>query len=205
MVQVCASWTIFFKKALHEYKSMVAGVIPHAAPNHENVRTEAVACPHCEKSFPYHKLSSHMFSQHGIRNNVRNYISGTICVCCLKDFHTRRKIVHHISFRSPRCKAHLLKCESISSEEYCKLEEESTRNVKHLMHLGRSALYSDCRPCRVSGPLQHSLSPWYDPHKSAWKIGHRVRTGCCIHKTLFWYCDIVSILPYTKHYSTSQP
>ena len=105
-----------------------------------------------------------MFSQHGIENDIRKYISGTICVCCMKDSHTRKKIVHHVSFRSPRCKKYWLSCEPISSEEYCKLETESTTSVRHPMHIGRSPLYSDPRPCRVTGPIQHC---------AALKIGHR--------------------------------
>ena len=69
-----------FKRALFEYEDMVAGEIPLLAPNLDNFRVEVVACTHCDKTFPYHKLRSHMFSQHGIKKDIRKYISGTICV-----------------------------------------------------------------------------------------------------------------------------
>ena len=144
-----------FKKALYEYKDMVAGEIPHVAPSLDIVRTELTACTMCNKTLPHYKLSSHMFSKHGIKNNIRKHISGTVCICCMKDFHTRKKIVHHVSFRSPKCKTYWLSRDPIPQEDYCRLESESTSLVKHLNHIGRSALYSDSRPCRITGPLQH--------------------------------------------------
>ena len=130
-----------FKDALKEYKSMVAGTIPSVEPKVDSFRTELTPCPYCDKQLPFYKLASHLYAKHGIKNNIRAHVSGTICICYRKDFHTRKKLIHHISFRSAQCKKRWLRSPCIPEDEYRNLELQSSIECKQLAAIGRSALF----------------------------------------------------------------
>ena len=59
-----------------------------------------------------------------------------------------------MSFRSVQCKRRWLTSALIPEEEHKALDVESILGCKKLVVVGRSALYSDSKPCRVQGPLQ---------------------------------------------------
>ena len=64
-----------------------------------------VSCPECSMCFRNaQEMSIHRFRKHNVKNSLRSLIGGTVCVCCLKQFHTRFKILSHISQASKKCR-----------------------------------------------------------------------------------------------------
>ena len=94
-----------------------------------------------------------MFSKHRIKSSVRLAIPGTICCCCLMDFHTRVDLHHHIAYRSPECKLYYSTLPPLDPVLYAELEAEESKAVKALEAAGRSIVYHPVHTQRVPGPL----------------------------------------------------
>ena len=111
-------------------------------------------CPECSKSFTFQAIGTHMFRAHGKKNEVRQLVEGTICLACLKDFNTRSKLLHHVSFRCKNCKDfYQYNILPMSEETFDKAEKETAKCRASLKALGRSPLYSHLPVKRLCGPV----------------------------------------------------
>ena len=55
-------------------------------------------CPECERDFDRSdKLASHRHRVHGAKTGARLYAVGSHCGACLKEFHTRERLVYHLN------------------------------------------------------------------------------------------------------------
>ena len=64
---------------------------------------EWVRCPLCSKTFAdMQACISHGARAHGLKNERRNYVVSTHCACCMKEFWTRERALHHLK-RAERC------------------------------------------------------------------------------------------------------
>ena len=63
------------------------------------------SCPAGAKTWPTRAaLRSHMMSKHGWRNPWRQFVAGSSCPVCQKQFHTRARAVDHLAHRAERCR-----------------------------------------------------------------------------------------------------
>ena len=63
------------------------------------------SCPAGAKTWPTRAaLRSHMMSKHGWRNPWRQFVAGSCCPVCQKQFHTRARPVDHLAHRAERCR-----------------------------------------------------------------------------------------------------
>ena len=111
-------------------------------------------CNLCQKIFATKaKLAVHMFGQHSVRRPVVSKILSSVCTVCLVDFQTRRRMIAHVSERSPICELYYLACEDVGVEE---LEAANLRDLEEARILkasGRRDVYCQNRCVRVPGPL----------------------------------------------------
>ena len=112
------------------------------------------ACPECDMCFKNdQELSLHRFRKPNVKNSLRSLIGGTVCVCCLKQFHTRYKILSHISQASKKCRVFYEKCvPPIPFEEQEKLDAQDTIARRKLRHEGRSNRFHPIPTLQCSGP-----------------------------------------------------
>ena len=61
-------------------------------------------CPECGHLFEgLRALGPHRYRVHGVRRLVRDYVDGTVCGACLMEFHSRRRLIHHLQFSGTHC------------------------------------------------------------------------------------------------------
>ena len=133
----------------------------------QNKPTEALAPIEAPKWFCYQcglicdsiqHLFRHAKDEHEYVCPFRVRVQGSVCIGCLKDFHSRERLVKHLKGRSSRCAGIVLKYRAPLPTEV--FDEETARDA-----VGRRAMYVQCRrasavdmpPMRLlHGPL---LSP----------------------------------------------
>ena len=95
-------------------------------------------CPECGAFFhTAHRLSSHRWAAHRVRNSARLYASGPSCAACLKFFHTRPRLIHHLAYRSPHCLALLQDLwPPLDEEEAQRLDAQDARDARALKQAG---------------------------------------------------------------------
>ena len=124
------------------------------------VHEEQHQCEICIRVFATkQELSAHNFVSHGLKSVLRNKIVKTSCLCCMKQFHTRSKLHHHIAYLNKKCRRyyfeHVCDCDP---EEVSILEDIETVNVRKLVKSGRSKIYHPLKPIRIPGPLHVIIS-----------------------------------------------
>jgi hypothetical protein len=111
-------------------------------------------CPFCKALFSFQALGTHMFRAHDVKNPIRQLVSGSICFGCLNQYNTRSKLLHHVSFRSKRCKQYYHNViPPLSAAVFAKAEDETALCRKKLKAAGRSPLYDPLPVVRVQGPV----------------------------------------------------
>ena len=74
-----------------------------APPVPDNNNLGEFTCIVCQKAFPSRQQQSvHAFAAHGVKDVIGLYVNTTHCIICLKEFHTRARLLQHIAYRSDR-------------------------------------------------------------------------------------------------------
>ena len=61
-------------------------------------------CYECGRDFGSKAaLSMHAYRVHGYTSPAKRYAPGSSCICCMKEFWTRPRLLHHLSCNSKRC------------------------------------------------------------------------------------------------------
>ena len=53
-------------------------------------------------------MRSHQFKVHNITNSIRKFVEGGTCPVCPKMFHSRTRLLHHLTMRAKRCNEYIL-------------------------------------------------------------------------------------------------
>ena len=115
----------------------------------------AWSCGDCDEVFlSARALSSHRFMQHGVKLTCRDKLTETHCPVCLNEFHTRARLVVHISRASPICN-------SVLEEHYgpeppelvLQAEEMSKQQDREFRRMGRHRTWAEFPSFRREGPL----------------------------------------------------
>lgn len=130
-----------------------------------------VKCPQCGIELAANKLCGHLAKSHGVRNPLKPYVQGSICVLCLRDFQSRQKLVNHLCYHSNKCKQYYLtSVPKLEPEVFLKEEKQTAEVQKRLRHMGMGPLWSELPITRVQGPL---LPIMYEKRKP----GRKTRVG----------------------------
>ena len=112
-------------------------------------------CTICKHQVRNHAgLSSHMFLAHGVKCPCRRHVSGTVCPCCLTEYHSRERLIRHLvpSQTTPLnpCRAFVLGLPPLPQDEFEMWESQKSayNNVKKGLH----PLFAHLPAFRVSGP-----------------------------------------------------
>ena len=69
---------------------------------------ECVSCPSCERQFKdSHAVQVHRMRVHGWLHEARRMLNTTHCTCCLKEFHSRTRVLAHVMAKSAVCRLNL--------------------------------------------------------------------------------------------------
>ncbi len=108
-------------------------------------------CPYkCDSN---QQLALHLFKHHGIKDNIRLYVSGTRCPICLTEFWQREVLLNHIRRGRTPCKRQVLLRGPVLTESQSvelDLELRPFFQKQHRCGLRRHAVDTPCM--RVQGP-----------------------------------------------------
>ena len=117
----------------------------------------SIQCHLCSLTFANsHKLSGHLSRAHHVRHPARAYAGGNgICRVCLKCFHNRPRLIHHLRQCSKICLEHMVSTfPKFSLEMISSLDEEDRVSAACARAAGKSKLLAQVPVIRASGPLR---------------------------------------------------
>ena len=88
-----------------------------------SVSADVFECADCPRAFPTEvQLKSHRAKLHAYRNPLHYLITGTVCIRCSVDFHSRTRLYKHV-YRMILCHDHYHNVATPMSElELCSIE-----------------------------------------------------------------------------------
>eukprot|EP00434_Breviolum_minutum_P012794 symbB.v1.2.011275.t1/scaffold753.1/size277516/11 len=94
------------------WKGRLQQQLEHVGLKFEMQQPEPEFQPHqcnlCEAKFATYKaLSVHMYKQHQQHARERQYMEGTVCLSCLKEFHSTQRLRQHLQWKPDGCLRHL--------------------------------------------------------------------------------------------------
>ena len=156
------------------------GQFAHVSSDLEGMHT----CADCGKQFASNcGLAVHMARVHGVRRPAPSYAGrdGT-CASCKRGFHTRLRLVHHLSYSSPRCLEWcILHMEPMPDHDREVLDREDADQRRKDKREGRSFLATECALCigKLTPLAQDSIRVRH--HRSGWFLLGRVFVGQWVH------------------------
>ena len=131
-------------------------------------------CGQCTLKFASEQSRSlHLFKAHGVKNQMRQYVEGTFCPVCLRQFWTRERVVNHIRYRSQVCKVNLLlagPCLSVDEADNLDVVEYGAN--LNLQKKGRRRHHADLPVIRLQGPLRTVFAIGRESNHHALGRGH---------------------------------
>ena len=110
------AWCSFVRAFPGQWKAIVhdavashgsAGIRPHVVRN--DVLACRTTCYECGQTFVSKAaMATHAYRRHGYQNPARKFSPGTSCECCLREFWTRVRLIHHLSCSSKACLARIM-------------------------------------------------------------------------------------------------
>ena len=104
-----------------------------------NTQVQSRSCAICNTSFlTVQKLKLHQYRVHGIKHPLRRHITGNSCPCCLRYFHTRNTVLHHLRYPTRHCYKRLFEQQPfLSKEESDQLDEQENERQKQARKAGQ--------------------------------------------------------------------
>ena len=98
------------------------------------------------------QLNSHKAAKHGWRNPIRALVVGSVCPSCMKDHHTRPRLIHHLSRSNWCCETMRRWRAPLPPEEVLAADMADRADAKRLKLLGRPPLWAELPAYRRKGP-----------------------------------------------------
>eukprot|EP00438_Fugacium_kawagutii_P033167 Skav231895 [mRNA] locus=scaffold960:54432:56540:+ [translate_table: standard] len=116
-------------------------------------------CDDCQASFNSYKgLCSHAFKCHGVGNLVHLYAIGNCCRSCLKIYHSRTQLVHHLQYFRTGCLLHLIMTtDPLTDPELADIRESERLERQRIKRAPRTGQHK-WPVQRAAGPLRPY--PW---------------------------------------------
>ena len=122
---------------------------------------DSYACHLCECTFTdVQAYYGHMARIHKHRNPFKVRACGTQCLACLKDYHNREKLCHHLRYSSQRCANYYFNHIPVLSPDVLKSEDSTTAALTaKLKREGKDHKFAELPPVRHEGPLPDRDAP----------------------------------------------
>ncbi|CAE7323784.1 unnamed protein product [Symbiodinium sp. CCMP2592] len=63
---------------------------------------QSYRCPVCQDIFPsLHAVRAHLHRRHGVLSDVTAYMAGSVCLWCMRDFHSSDRLKYHLQTQRP--------------------------------------------------------------------------------------------------------
>ena len=117
-------------------------------------------CDQCDSIFlTKQKLMLHAFKKHGTVDPIHFCITGTKCLSCMLEFHTRVRLVNHVKRRTACWDLFYSQGPCLSHDQVQELDYESRLNNRVLVKAGHRS-HKALKPVfRVCGPLPCPICP----------------------------------------------
>lgn len=114
-----------------------------------------ITCDLCGTWFSsLQQLRLHEFKAHSRRNHLRLHICTTHCSVCLKEFHTRERVLNHVKYRSAVCRANLiLRGPLLAEAEAAAIDEAEKKSNRELACAGKRRHHACLPALQLQGPL----------------------------------------------------
>ena len=113
------------------------------------------------------QLAVHTFKKHGQGREMRAFITGSVCECCLRQFHTRERLLCHVVEKAARCVKAYKTFGSRADQEIIDEEEASAKiGVKGLTKEGLRRHIAKYPVIRAEGPHRKEFYEQGLSHKS---------------------------------------
>ena len=116
-------------------------------------------CPACGSSFPTYKaLCTHTYKKHAEHNVVQRYTASNTCRACMKMYHSRQQVIHHLKYMKTGCLLQLIATVMpLSDEKLAQVLHEDREHHALLKRQARSHKHKHPM-CLAAGPKRPS--PW---------------------------------------------
>ena len=114
-------------------------------------------CPHCPREFENkQKLSGHLYKAHNVKHPARLYASADgVCKVCLKLFHTRPRLIHHLRQSSHSCLNSYMSCiVPFTPVEVESLDQSDRNKSRELKQAGFTKLHAAKPVVSLHGPMR---------------------------------------------------
>ena len=102
----------------------------------------------------WHALRCHAWRAHGIKKPIRQYVVGSLCAVCMREFHTRDRLLQHLAYDTRNCRDFIFDNWSpLSEDELHTAETESTKANIRARATGQSTHTAFLPSFRVPGPI----------------------------------------------------
>ena len=99
-------------------------------------------------------LSWHLFKNHQVRPPLRALVESTHCAACLQEFHSRERVIRHVSRSSPKCiQVYIQAMAPMHIDDLGRFEEEAYNTTRQLKTQGFRREHAQLPPIRLVGPL----------------------------------------------------
>ena len=154
------SWESFITSFPRQWNTIITQITSEIPFDCDQSHSEAVVpidcfCPECDRVFhSVHALNGHRMRVHGYRVPARAYIEGSICPTCLWQFHSRPRLLYHMSHTSSKClMQYILRgASSLDPERVKQLNFEDAAVLRHRRRSGRHKLWAELPAFRTQGP-----------------------------------------------------
>ena len=125
-----------------EYRA-VASRARGLADGDESASDSEYLCWRCGETWvTMRSLKLHVLHKHGVRSDMRTFVAGSACPVCLRDFGTRPRVVHHLTYAASHCRLVVLRGDvpRQSAEVIEAADAKDQVLPRHLARLGVSEL-----------------------------------------------------------------
>ena len=155
--QYLAVWRVFRQFQARFDQEAMRYEVTWTHPTDNQPRPGTFVCETCQKTFAdHHALCTHVYKCHQVLNTAHRYAISHRCRACLKQYHSRNELIHHLKYFRTGCLIKLiLTVPPLSDEELDGVLEEM-RQIKNAQkrHQRQKAHRVPLQQC--SGPLR----PW---------------------------------------------
>ena len=155
------AWREFVSAFPKQWRSIVTAATAYVA----QPACDQPALANCEvaSSFPCYEcgqafvsraaVATHAFQKHGYQNPARRFAHGTSCPCCMREFWTRLRLIHHLSCSSKACLSRVMGIvPPLSQEVQHDLDKQDTERYRQSRASGFHPMFADRPSVVLQGP-----------------------------------------------------
>ncbi|CAE8665862.1 unnamed protein product [Polarella glacialis] len=115
-------------------------------------------CDKCPRMFEsLQKVSVHLYKIHHVKSEARKFAAGSSCMCCLKQYHTRPRLIQHLLCRQTGCLQMMrASMQPLSEEDAEQLDKEDREVINRDKQRGQRSREHRLPFVQLHGPMIRS-------------------------------------------------